>query len=56
MSLRKLGNSLMVGQFSLGLAIATPILVFTNLYFSRGPRTDVATLPGFRSISDYASY
>ncbi len=39
-SLAKLGNSLMVGQFSLGLAIATPILVFTNLHLRAVQATD----------------
>ena len=31
-ALAKLGSSFMVGQFSLGLAIATPVLKFTNLH------------------------
>ncbi len=31
-ALAKLGNSFMIGQFALGLAIATPVLMFTNLH------------------------
>ena len=31
-ALAKLGSSFMIGQFSLGLAIATPVLMFTNLH------------------------
>jgi O-antigen/teichoic acid export membrane protein len=39
-ALAKLGSSLMVGQFSLGLAIATPVLMFTNLYLRTVQATD----------------
>jgi O-antigen/teichoic acid export membrane protein len=41
-SLAKLGGSLMVGQFSLGLAIATPVLMFTNLHLRAVQATDAA--------------
>src|SRR5579872_6547075 len=36
----KFGNTLMVGQFSLGLAIATPIIMFTNLQLRFVQATD----------------
>jgi O-antigen/teichoic acid export membrane protein len=39
-ALAKLGSALMVGQFSLGLAIATPVLMFTNLYLRAVQATD----------------
>jgi O-antigen/teichoic acid export membrane protein len=39
-ALAKLGSSFMVGQFSLGLAIATPMLVFTNLHLRAIQATD----------------
>ena len=39
-ALVKLGSSLMVGQFSLGLAIATPVLMFTNLHLRAVQATD----------------
>ena len=45
-ALAKLGSSYMVGQFSLGLAIATPVLMFTNLHLRRcrRPTPDVYIL------------
>jgi O-antigen/teichoic acid export membrane protein len=43
-ALAKLGNTLMVGQFSLGLAIATPILMFTNLHLRTVQATDAQRL------------
>jgi O-antigen/teichoic acid export membrane protein len=39
-ALAKQGNSFMVGQFSLGLAIATPVLMFTNLHLRAVQATD----------------
>ncbi len=39
-ALAKLGSALIVGQFSLGLAIATPVLMFTNLYLRAVQATD----------------
>ncbi len=39
-ALAKLGSSIMVGQFSLGLAIATPVLMFTNLHLRAVQATD----------------
>jgi O-antigen/teichoic acid export membrane protein len=39
-ALAKLGSSFMVGQFSLGLAIATPVLMFTNLHLRAVQATD----------------
>ena len=39
-ALAKLGSSFMVGQFSLGLAIATPVLMFTNLQLRSVQATD----------------
>jgi O-antigen/teichoic acid export membrane protein len=39
-ALAKLGNSFIVGQFSLGLAIATPVLMFTNLHLRAMQATD----------------
>jgi O-antigen/teichoic acid export membrane protein len=40
-ALAKLGNSIMVGQFSLGLAVATPVLMFTNFDLRAVQATDV---------------
>jgi O-antigen/teichoic acid export membrane protein len=40
-ALAKLGNSLMVGQFSLGLAVATPVLMFSNFDLRVVQATDV---------------
>jgi O-antigen/teichoic acid export membrane protein len=39
-ALAKLGNSFMVGQFSLGLAIVTPVLMFANLDLRAVQATD----------------
>jgi O-antigen/teichoic acid export membrane protein len=39
-ALAKLGSSFMVGQFSLGLAITTPVLMFTNLHLRAVQATD----------------
>lgn len=49
-ALAKLGNSFMVGQFSLGLAIATPVLMFTNLQLRSVQATDAKRR---RSFGDY---
>ena len=46
-ALAKLGSSLMVGQFSLGLAIATPVLMFTNLHLRAVQATDARRLYSF---------
>jgi len=46
-SLAKLGNSFMVGQFSLGLAISTPVLMFTNLHLRAVQATDARRLYSF---------
>jgi O-antigen/teichoic acid export membrane protein len=45
--LAKLGNTLMVGRFSLGLAIATPVLMFTNLHLRAVQATDARRLYSF---------
>jgi O-antigen/teichoic acid export membrane protein len=47
-ALAKLGSSLMVGQFSLGLAIATPVLMFTNLHLRAVQATDARRLYSFK--------
>jgi O-antigen/teichoic acid export membrane protein len=46
-SLARLGNSFIVGQFSLGLAISTPVLMFTNLNLRAVQATDVRRLYSF---------
>ena len=46
-ALAKLGSSYMVGQFSLGLAIATPVLMFTNLHLRAVQATDARRLYTF---------
>lgn len=46
-ALAKLGSSFVVGQFSLGLAIATPVLMFTNLSLRAVQATDATRLYSF---------
>ena len=46
-ALAKLGSTFMVGQFSLGLAIATPVLMFTNLHLRAVQATDARGLYSF---------
>jgi O-antigen/teichoic acid export membrane protein len=46
-ALAKIGNPYMVGQFSLGLAIATPVLMFTNLHLRAVQATDALCLYSF---------
>jgi O-antigen/teichoic acid export membrane protein len=46
-ALAKLGSTFMVGQFSLGLAIATPVLMFTNLHLRAVQATDATRLYSF---------
>jgi O-antigen/teichoic acid export membrane protein len=46
-ALAKLGSSFIVGQFSLGLAIATPVLMFTNLHLRAVQATDARHLYSF---------
>src|SRR5450755_1849007 len=46
-ALAKLGSSFMIGQFSLGLAIATPVLMFTNLHLRAVQATDACRLSSF---------
>lgn len=46
-ALAKLGSTFMVGQFSLGLAIATPVLMFTNLHLRAVQATDAKRLYSF---------
>jgi O-antigen/teichoic acid export membrane protein len=46
-ALAKLGNSYMIGQFSLGLAIATPVLMLTNLNLRVVQATDARHLYSF---------
>jgi O-antigen/teichoic acid export membrane protein len=46
-ALAKLGNSFMIGQFSLGLAISTPVLMFTNLHLRAVQATDARHLYSF---------
>jgi hypothetical protein len=46
-ALAKLGSSYVVGQFSLGLAIATPVLMFTNLHLRAVQATDALRSSGF---------
>ena len=50
-ALAKLGSSFMIGQFSLGLAIATPVLMFTNLHLRAVQATDARRLYFLRGIS-----
>ena len=45
--LAKLGNSFMIGQFSLGLAIATPVFMLTNLHLRAVQATDARRLYSF---------
>ena len=47
-ALAKLGSSFMVGQFSLGLAIAGPVLMLTNLHLRAVQATDARRLYSFR--------
>jgi len=47
-ALAKLGSSFMVGQFSLGLAISTPVLMFTNLHLRAVQATDARRSYSFR--------
>ncbi|MFN7933211.1 MAG: oligosaccharide flippase family protein [Bryobacteraceae bacterium] len=49
-ALAKLGGTVSVGQFSLGLAIATPILTFTNLQLRAIQATDAE---GKHSFAEY---
>lgn len=46
-ALAKLGNSFMIGQFSLGLAIATPVMMFTNLHLRAVQATDARRMYSF---------
>jgi len=46
-ALAKLGSSFMIGQFSLGLAIATPVLMFTSLHLRAVQATDARRLTSF---------
>jgi O-antigen/teichoic acid export membrane protein len=46
-ALAKLGNAFMIGQFSLGLAISTPVLMFTNLHLRAVQATDARRLYSF---------
>jgi O-antigen/teichoic acid export membrane protein len=46
-ALAKLGSSFMIGQFSLGLAIATPVLMSTNLHLRAVQATDARRLYSF---------
>ena len=46
-ALAKLGSSFMIGQFSLGLAIATPVLMFTNLHLRVVQASDARRLYSF---------
>ena len=46
-TLAKAGSSLMIGRFSLGLAIATPVLMFTNLNLRAVQATDAKRLYSF---------
>jgi len=47
-ALAKFGSSYMVGQFSLGLAIATPVFMFTNLQLRAVQGTDARRQYSFR--------
>lgn len=47
-ALAKLGSSYIVGQFSLGLAIAAPVLMFTNLHLRVVQATDSGRIHSFR--------
>ena len=46
-ALARLGSSSMIGQFSLGLAIAAPVLMFTNLNLRAVQATDARRLHSF---------
>lgn len=45
--LAKLGNPSIVGQFTLGLAVAAPVFMFTNLQLRAVQATDVSVETGF---------
>ena len=45
--LAKLGNTSIVGQFTLGLAVAAPVFMFTNLQLRAVQATDVSLETGF---------
>jgi O-antigen/teichoic acid export membrane protein len=45
--LAKLGNASIVGQFTLGLAVAAPVFMFTNLQLRAVQATDVSAETGF---------
>ena len=49
-ALAKLGSSFMIGQFSLGLAIATPVVMFTNLHLRAVQASDARR---FYSFGEY---
>lgn len=46
-ALAKFGNTVMVGQFSLGLAVVTPVLMFSNLNLRAVQATDARREYGF---------
>jgi len=46
-ALAKFGNAFMVGQFSIALAIATPVLTFSNLHLRAVQATDARRLYSF---------
>jgi O-antigen/teichoic acid export membrane protein len=46
-ALAKFGNTIMVGQFSLGLALVTPVLMFSNLNLRAVQATDARRQFGF---------
>lgn len=47
-ALAKLGSTFIVGQFSLGLALATPVLMFTNLHLRAVQATDARRTHSFQ--------
>src|SRR5262249_42557470 len=46
-ALAKLGSTLIVGQFSLGLAVATPVIMFSNLNLRAVQATDATHVYSF---------
>ena len=55
-ALAKLGSSSMIGQFSLGLAIATPVLMFTNLHLRAVQASDAKRLYSFGEYLQLRSF
>ena len=55
-ALAKLGGAFMIGQFSLGLAIATPVVMFTNLHLRAVQASDAKRLYSFGEYLQLRSF